>query len=77
MDKTLEEDAQVNAAAREKVVALPNFINLDPLTSSPNSSNHQVAKLILSLPCKAMTDVSKNTSAVTKDADEAASNEHL
>lgn len=38
MDMALEEAAQANAAAREKVVVFLNSMTLDPLHPSTNSS---------------------------------------
>lgn len=59
------------------MVPFLNFMTLNILPVSPNSSNSQVAKLILSFLDEAAADVSKDTSTVARGMGMVASSEHL
>lgn len=67
-------------ATSERIIeAIQSSIDeaLDPLPLSLNSTNLQVAWLTSSLSSGAMTDVSKDTSTVTRDTDKDARIENL
>lgn len=66
-----------NAVAREKVVAILNFMTLDLLPLFFNTSNFQVVRLTSYLSSGTTSNVSKDTSAVVEAADDATIIENL